>query len=54
MKRRIHTDLQPQIPRLIDERKPLRPVHVAAARRPIKVTKPIVFGGEMLPARRGH
>ena len=39
-------------PRLIGERKPLRPVQVAAVRRPVKVTKPIVLGGETLPARR--
>jgi len=42
------------LPQLIDERKPLRPVHVAATRRPIKVTKPILLGGETLPARRAR
>ena len=44
-------------PRLVAERKPLRPVHVAETRQPVTVTKPIVLGGELveagtLPARR--
>ena len=39
-------------PQMIGERKPLRPVHVAATRRPIKVIKPFSLGGETLPARR--
>lgn len=39
-------------PQLIQERKPMRPVHVADERRPIKVTKPISLGGVLVPARR--
>ena len=49
MKRRTQRPTRPQI---IDVRKPLRPVHVAATRRPITVTKPISFGGDTVPARR--
>lgn len=49
MNQRTRRDTQPQV---IDVRKPLRPVHVAATRRPIKVTKPITFGVETVPARR--
>ena len=54
MKLRTHrgAEVQPQMPLMIDERKPLRPVHVRATRRPIKVTKPMSLGGETLPARR--
>ena len=50
MKLRTHRNagLRPQ---LIGKRKPLRPVHVADERRPIKVTKPIAFGGDIVPAR---
>ena len=48
MKQRIRGQYQP---RLIAERKPLRPVHVTATRQPIKVTKPITFGGATIPAR---
>ena len=40
------------LPQLIAERKPLRPVYVAATRRPIKVTKLISLGSATLPARR--
>ena len=42
----------PHMPHMIDERKPLRPVHVAATLRPVKVIKPFSLGGETLPARR--
>jgi hypothetical protein len=41
-------------PQLIEERKPVRPVHVADARQPIKVTKPIAFGADLVPARRAR
>lgn len=37
--------------RIIDERKPLRPVQVASTRRPIKVTKTMGHGIETVPAR---
>ena len=54
MKLRTHrgNEFEPQMPLMIDERKPLRPVYVAATRRPIKVIKPFSLGGETLPARR--
>ncbi len=39
-------------PQLIDERKPLRPVHVADKRRPVKVIEPISLGGDIVPARQ--
>ena len=51
MKLRTHRGAEFQ-PQMIEERKPLRPTHVAATRRPIKITKPISLGGETLPARR--
>ncbi len=38
------TDIGHRKPRMIAERKPLRPAQIAAVRVPIKVTKPISFG----------
>jgi hypothetical protein len=49
MKLRAHRSAGSR-PQLIRERKPLRPVHVADVRQPIKVTKPISLGG-VVPAR---
>lgn len=51
MKQRTHGDFQP---RIVDVRKPLRPVSVAATRRPIKVTKPISSGVATVPAARAR
>jgi hypothetical protein len=39
-------DLGHRKPRVIEERKPIRPVRIEARRVPIKVTKPISFGEE--------
>ncbi len=46
---RMHhrTDFQPQ---LVAERKPLRPIHVAATRQPVKITKPFSLEGELIEA----
>ena len=56
MTNRVHhrTDFRPQ---LVAERKPLRPVQVAATRQPVKITKPFSLEGELveagtLPTRR--
>ncbi len=38
-------------PRMIAERKPMRPVQIASARSPIKVTKPMGHGVETIPTR---
>jgi hypothetical protein len=46
------TDIGHEKPRMIAERKPLRPIQIAVARIPIKVTKPISFGeGAVTPVR---
>lgn len=49
MTNRTHhrTDLQPQ---LVAERKPLRPVHVAATRQPVKIIKSFSLEGELIDA----
>ena len=49
MTNRMHhrTDFQPQ---LVAERKPLRPIHVAATRQPVKITKPFSLEGELIEA----
>ena len=39
-------------PRLVAERKPVRPVRVASVRTPIAVTKPITLGGQHFVATR--
>ncbi len=41
-------------PRMIAERKPLRPVQIAVVRPPVKVTKPISFGEPRLAPMRAR
>lgn len=40
-------------PRLIDQRKPLRPIRISTPRQPVKVTQPL-FPSQMRDARRFH
>lgn len=37
-------------PQVVSVRKPVRPSHVAATRQPVKITKPIMLGGELIDA----